>query len=1234
MLTAALLTTMLTSSPDPSLPYQRPDVNNINRMAPRATAVPYATEIEARQAEPSPYVRSLNGEWGFSWGPLDGQETTETATWRDEVNDTITVPGNWELQGFGRPLYSNVTYPFPAEPPIVPNEGNSVGRYLRTVNVPSEFVDKDLILRFHGAGSAMTVYVDGQRVGYAEGIRVPAEFDITEFVTGDSFELGVEVLRWSDGSYLEDQDFWRLSGLYRDVELEALPQDRIHDFTVLADYAEGSGSLSVETDVVGTAGTLEARLYDERGDQIARVQGPVGNKLVMTLDSVKSWSAEKPNLYRLTLELLDAGGNTLHATGTNVGFRTIRVRDGQLWINGESVKLLGVNRHEMHPDHGYAVTRESMLQDLRIMKANNINTVRTAHYPNHPYFYELCDRLGLYVIDEANVESHGMGYSYERSLGNNPAWEEAHVDRNLRMVERDKNHPSIIMWSMGNEAGPGVNFEATSAAIRQADPTRPIHYERYNDVTDVDSVMYPSVGYLEQQGQSDGSKPLFVCEYAHAMGNSMGNLKEYVETFDRYDRLIGGCIWDWVDQGLRKDGPSMHPYQQRNWLYAYGGDYDDYPNDGNFCMNGVILPDRQATPKLAEVKRTYQRVEAKWIGDDQIELLNKYDFTDLGELSWRYRVESEGEGIRENRLPNLAAAPNQTVSVSLDLSDLPAEGAENFVFLIGTAKEEVPWGEPGHEFVRIQLPVATQGVKPAAKMLSTGVDVSRNNGDVLVRGEGFRYRLSAESGALAQISLEGREVLADPEHGPQLNLMRAFVDNDVWLRQGFLESGLMNLVPHVDAISVEEMPRGAARVTVARRTLGDKGSGFHENLSYTFLGDGTVVIDNHLTPIGSLPSLPRIGWKSRLAAPYQNLVWYGRGPHESYPDRKASADVDRYSGTVADQFTEYARPQEYGNKEDVRWVALLDSRGRGLAIQGAPTLKFTATHFEPDTIDQARHINGERRRAEALVPLEEVVLSIDADQMGLGGASCGPGPLGAYLCNPREFTFRYSLRPVLGEDDLKAVSRTRVPVATVPQLDRNEDGTLAVTTGPGEQAEYEQTETAEQIFVVARSSGDGMLPSPTVEKRFARTQPFKRMAVGEFSATASSFHPNEGEPEHAVDGAPDTYWHTPYGSSEPAHPHTLSLTWAAPQRVVGLEILPRQGQSNGRWGRVVVQLRGPVGDPVGEPITVTLANSPESVRLFWAAPISASGLRIEVLDEVTGNPWASVAEVVPLLAVE
>lgn len=988
--------------------WQNPDVFQIGKEPPRATFASFATAAEATASErtDSPFERLLNGSWRFHWvgKPEDRPLDFAGPDFDDAAWDRIDVPSCWEMRGYGVPIYTNVNYPHPCTPPTIDPSFNPVGSYRTTFEVPADWEGREMFLRFGGVYSASYVWVNGERVGYSEDSKGPAEFRITPYLHGGVNTLAVQVFKWCSGSYLEDQDMFRFGGIFRDVTLFSLPVQTLWDVELHPEYdaAAGEGRVHVSASLRsfgdGPVARVRAALFDEAGAMLRESEvSASGGTIALSLAAVpvKPWTAETPTRYRVVVSTETRDGDEVEAVGIWTGFRTITWDDGVFRVNGRPVKLRGVNRHEHDPDHGRTVNVERMIEDILLMKRHNVNTVRCSHYLNDPRWYELCDRYGLYVVDEANIESHGMGYDLPTTLGNNPVWKAQHLDRTERMVRCHRNHPSIVMWSLGNEAGPGVNFEATAALVKALDRTRPVHYERMNEVADVDSCMYPSVEWLAEQGAIASPKPFFVCEYAHAMGNAVGNLVEYWDVLNAAPRLMGACVWDWVDQALRKPTDEDPP----GWFYAYGGDYDDHPNDGPFSCNGLVMPDRQVTPKLLEVRRVYQPATFAW-GDNpgEVRLHNRFAFLDLSGFDVFWSAMREGGEFAQGVLAAPSAGPGETVL--LTLPNLAAE-AETLVNLRLVRREATLWCEAGHVEAEGQLVLAHQPALSVPANIFTATAVLATPAGARLEADGLALVLG-ESGRVESLEVAGTEWLRHPSSGPRLNVFRSWADNDQWLIRPFVEAGLMQMGERLRAF------RSASdEIETVVECLGEKGRGFVQRTVYRSVR-GSIEVWQRVEPVGDLPPLPRLGLQFRLRPDVTTMAWYGRGPGESYPDRKASADLGVYERPIDALGTDYVRPQENGNREDVRWAELRLEAGPALRIEGGDGLSLNVSRFAAEEVDQARHKNGETRRWRRLVPRDAVHVCVDGFVCGLGGASCGPWPMEKYRLpsGPWEWGFR------------------------------------------------------------------------------------------------------------------------------------------------------------------------------------------------------------------------------------
>ena len=996
--------------------WENPQLLSVNRQPAHATSVPYADAASALTGErdASPFFRLLNGNWKFSYLPSpESVPTGFEATGYDASHwDSLPVPSSWQMHGYGRPQYCNVQYPYPVDPPFVPND-NPVGLYRREFTLPEAWADKRVFLNFDGVDSAFYVWLNGEKVGYSQVSHLPSEFDLTPHLQPGKNLLAVQVFQWSDGSYLEDQDAWRLSGIFRDVSLVARPDIYLRDVclktTFDAEFADAV--LEISVDVHGESAKLRkltALLFDAAGREVVRETLDTANpNTKLSITKPLHWSAEEPNLYTLLLTLADAAENVLTVERFAVGFRQIAIQDGRMLVNGKPITLKGVNRHDTHPDLGHVTPRAHMLRDMEVMKRHNINTVRTSHYPNDPYWLDLCDQYGLYVIDEADLETHGFndfGGDWGR-LSKDPLWREAYVDRAERMVLRDRNHPSIILWSLGNESGYGPNHDAMAETIRALDSTRFIHYETAYDggdkSVDIISRMYTHVPDLILEGErTDETRPFFLCEYAHAMGNGPGSLKEYWEAIYKYPRLLGGCVWEWSDHGIRQFTENGTEF------FAYGGDFGDNPNDGNFCIDGLTDPDRNPHPALLELKKVIAPVcvEAKDLKVGVVTIHNRYDFVTLAHLEASWSIQCGGKTVQQGTLFLPAIPPRSEADVEIPYS-LPESG-ECHLNLIFTLSGDTIWAGRGHEIAweQFALPVAVPAAPAATADSLPPVTVHEATGRLIVHGEDFQLTFDTLHGTLVDWIYQETPLLVS---GPAVNLWRAPTDNDAHQMAGlWRKAGLDRLVSRVSSVTWHQANSSAVRVEVAL-TLApiSRPPAFTIEHAYTVSGSGEVLLETHITPHGELPPLPKLGLELHLPAGFEHFTWAGLGPHESYPDRRESVKFGVYRGTVAEQFENYIRPQENGNKSDVLWAAVTNGLGVGLLATAQPQMNTSVHHYTPADLTRAEHTYD-------LKPRPETIWHLDHAVGGLGSQSCGPGPLPEYLLNAEETLFAVRLTPL------------------------------------------------------------------------------------------------------------------------------------------------------------------------------------------------------------------------------
>lgn len=1072
--------------------WENPELTSLNKLPPRATFTHFATAKQALSRDPdnSPWVLPLNGEWQFRCEPspddalrfTEGSAFTASAEW-----GSITVPGNLQTQGYGKPHYTNVQMPWPHLPPHVPSD-NPTGVYRRTFTVPAAWSDRRIVIHFGGATSVLAVYVNGVAVGLSKDSCLPAEFDITAAVrTGVENELVALVIKWSDASFIEDQDQWWLSGLHREVFLYATPKTFLRDLharpVLAADFASATLDVSVHIGVSGSgpvpAGvSAEARLLDPKGRPVfkktlsAALNVPARRNcnqhdhlridLRADVPRPELWSHETPALYTLVVTLTTPDG-TSH-TATRIGFRRVEIRDCDLLINGKRVLIKGVNRHDHHPDHGKAVPYETLVKDVTLMKQFNFNAVRTSHYPNDPRWLDLCDEHGLYVIDEANIEAH----DFHNSLCKDPRFATAWLDRAMRMVVRDKNHPAIIFWSLGNESGYGPNHAAAAGWIREYDPTRPLHYEgaiskgqssstwaHGGTGTDIICPMYAGIPELTEWSDLVAkhykknfpanptgaqlealirptiykehvnnprsaltdplhplARPVILCEYSHAMGNSNGSLSDYFHLFRTKPGIQGGFIWEWLDHGIRQKTAGGKEF------FAYGGDFGDTPNDANFVCDGLVSADRIPHPAMWEFKHLAQPVVAELVKNKpgRLRIRNDHDFVSLARLQGRWELLIDGVSAKTGKLPKLDLAPGASKDVTLALGKLPA-GSEAHLNVTWTTVADTTYAKAGHEvaWTQLALTYAPRSSILAPRSSSAPVLLEETVGGVILLAGDTAATFDRATSTLSSLRVRGVELLA---RAPLVELNRAATDNDGlklwtgqdwkalgrWQKLGLITKPLQHQPGKFEWKSNQD---GSATVTLSHAASGrENWKDCTHTHRYTLHADGRLVVDNDIAFSGDdMTDLPRAGVRLDLVAGYENLAYFGRGPVENYNDRKAGSLVARYETTVTAEYVDYVMPQEHGHHTDVRWLELSTARktkSPALRITAAPLLEFNATHFAAEDLYAAKH-------ATDLAPRAETIVYLDAAHRGLGTQSCGPDTLDRYKVTAKRYTFSYTL---------------------------------------------------------------------------------------------------------------------------------------------------------------------------------------------------------------------------------
>ncbi|WP_251867467.1 beta-galactosidase subunit alpha [Enterococcus malodoratus] len=991
-------------------------LDHINRLEPRAHFLTFPTKEKAALNE-NKYThafKNLNGIWKFLL--LDAPEYSPSNFYAPDFNTEemfdIKVPGNWQVQGYGKMHYSDLWYNFPINPPYVPTE-NPTGIYKRQFTVDESFKDKKVILRFCGVDSAFHVWVNGQEVGYSKGARNEAEFDITDLVQEDAAnDLTVRVYQWSDGTYLEDQDMWWLSGIFRDVELLGVPYAGINDFTVVADLDDEykNGLLDLSFKLREPKGQyVKVELTDPSGKQVVSQDVANGqNSLHLEIPDVARWTAETPKLYQLLISVYEAE-KLIEVIPQKVGFRNIRLAGEVFLVNGVAIKLKGVNRHDYNPRNGRVVSKAEIEKDIILMKQFNINAVRTSHYPASYYLYELCDEYGMYVIDETDLECHGFELTGKYDwISNDPEWETAYVSRMIRMIERDKNHPSILFWSLGNESAFGCNFVKMTEIAKETDASRLVHYEGDFEVeaADVYSTMYtwlehPTKKPLMETVIAESKKPHILCEYGHAMGNGPGNLKEYQDLFYAHDKLQGGFIWEWFDHGIESYTEEGEKY------YRYGGDFGDDPSNKDFCIDGLLMPDRTPSPSLYEYKKVIEPILTTAIDlhKGEIKLLSRYDFQNLQIFDLYYSIVEDETIIEDGTLPlpSIPARESAKLKLPYHLDFAPKPGASYFLNLSYQLRDTTSYAPKGYELAsaNYELPLNTAGIKvdPRGKL-----QVKESETNVTILGSNFSVTFDTVRGTLKQLIRDGQTII---ERGPKFTMWRAPISNDMEIIDEMKKEHFLHL-EHEIVNSFEWKDRDQSVQIVVKTINSTTNSAWHYKCIYTYTicGSGDILFNLEGTPSGKIDTapnmLPRLGVSMHVNKDLDQVKYLGRGPRENYADSKEAGYPGVYSSTVENMFTNYVVPQANGNRMDTRWAAFTDDRGQGLFASTTGSFNFSTSYYEERDLDAAKHTCD-------LTERDYVVVNIDYKQNALGSYSCGQWQLEKYRTTFEEFKLSFRL---------------------------------------------------------------------------------------------------------------------------------------------------------------------------------------------------------------------------------
>ena len=1298
--------------------WESPENLALNKEQPHAYFFPFQHLDNARKVLPenSKYWQSLDGDWKFHWAPDPDSRPKDFYQTEYDVSswDAIPVPSSWNIYGiqkdgsqkYGTPIYVNQPVIFQHSvkvddwrggvmrtPPAnwtTYKDRNEVGSFRRDFEIPQDWDGREVFISFDGVDSFFYLWINGQYVGFSKNSRNTANFNITPYLQKGKNTVAAEVYRSSDGSFLEAQDMFRLPGIFRTVALYSVPKVHFRDLVATPDldatYTDGSLTVNAEIrnldkkaikDYKVYYSLYANKLYSDENTLVDGFLSPVIDKIapnetgsVQTVLKVKApnkWSAEFPYRYTLVAELKDKKNRTVEMVSTIVGFRKVEIKDTPAsedefglagryyYVNGKTVKLKGVNRHESNPGVGHAITREMMEKEIMLMKRANINHVRNSHYPDDPYWYFLCNKYGIYLEDEANIESHEYYYG-AASLSHPVEWKNAHVARVMEMVHANVNNPSIVIWSLGNEAGPGKNFVAAYDALKKFDASRPVQYERNNDIVDMGSNQYPSIGWVRGavQGKYDIKYPFHISEYAHSMGNACGNLIDYWEAMESTNFFCGGAIWDWVDQ-------SMYNYDPKTGVryLAYGGDFGDTPNDGQFVMNGIVFGDLEPKPQYYEVKKVYQHIGVKAIDTEKgvFEIFNKYYFKNLAEdYQLVYSLYEDGKPIMTGKPMDINIAPRQRAQITLpyDHASLKKD-AEYFMKLQFILKDQRPWAAKGFPMAEEQILIKEATDRPSISEVTAnaakldGFVLDKDTKRILIKGTDFEAIFDPQTGSIYSLKYGNETVIADG-NGPKLDALRAFTNNDNWFYAPWFEHGLHNLIHKateykvlnkgngtlVLSFTVESQAPNAARIKggtssgknsieeLTDRKFGSNDFKFVTNQIWTVYPDGSIELQSSITSNRSSLVLPRLGYVMKVPQQYSNFTYYGRGPIDNYADRKSGQLIEQYTNSVAGEFVNFPKPQDMGNHEDVRWCALTNQAGNGAVFIATDRLSASALQYSALDLILASH-------PYQLPKAGDTYLHLDCAVTGLGGNSCGQG---GPLVHDRVFANQHSMgfiiRPagkelsgvanVAPAGDLP-LSITRTPAGMVELTSAKKDAVICYSID-GSKKVQEYTEP------VPMRNGGTIKAWYKDSKDISSTMKFEKIeSIQTQVVYASSQESGEGDASHLTDGDPNTIWHTMYSVTVAKYPHWVDLDAGEVKEIKGFTYLPRQNGGNGNIKDYSIQVSMD-GKEWGEPVNKgTFARDSKEKRVLFDKPVKARYIRFTALSEQNGQDFASGAEI-------
>lgn len=1315
-----------TYSSNPTAPtgneWQSPKELSLNKEMPRAWMFSFANMEEALRVLPygSTYFQSLDGTWKFQWVPEPSlrDSSFHKLGFNDSQWDDIQVPGCWNVQGlqkdgsmkYGVPIYVNQKVIFQHHVAIDDWRGgvmrtpptdwttykyrNEVGSYRRTFQIPANWEGRDVFINFDGVDSFFYLWINGHYIGFSKNSRNTARFNITPWLNpyGENV-VAMAVYRNSDGSFLEAQDMFRLPGIFRSTYLTANPQVKIRDLAVRTTFIDKETAfISVQANIhrpisreskLQTKNTAKqtpkytlnyqiypVKLYSDDTEPMVASLSNANTQAHLYIPNARPWSAEEPNRYVLVASLTNKKGETIECVSTYFGLRTVEIHETKaeddefglagryFYVNGKPVKLKGVNRHENNPSTGHAITHEQMEKEVMLMKQANINHVRNSHYSNDPYWYYLCDKYGIYLEDEANIESHEYYYGKE-SLSHPEEWRAAHIARNMELVHSHINAPSVVIWSLGNEAGPGDNFKAAYEAIREYDKSRPVQYERNNNIVDMGSNQYPSVEWVRYAatGKANVKYPYHISEYAHSMGNSMGNLVDYWQNIESTNYFCGAAIWDWVDQAI----DTYKPDGTKFW--GYGGDHGDKPNDGMFCMNGVMLPDLSPKPQYYEIKKVYQNVEvtAKDIKKGEIEIFNKNYFTDLSDYTIQWTILQDGQATMSGALNNANVEPRQRKSFTIPYNFASLKPtSEYFLRVDFRLKEDKPWAKRGYAQMDEQLLL-----KPATdwkdiislQSKNEKIKIKKEDGVHTITGNGFEVVFNDETGIIQQLKYDDTDIFKK-EQGPQIDALRAPVDNDNWMYQQWYQNGLHNLKHKAVNVSVKTLKNGAVTLSYTILSQGEQkgeirggSSGrysivnqgemspedfhFTTNITYAVYPDGSIEVESSIVSSDPGLVLPRLGYVMQLPKMLNQYTYYGRGPLNNYADRKTGSFINLYKSTVDEQFVAFPKPQSTGNREEVRWCALTDGKGRGVQFISTNNSQSTFPNTSSSMSVSALPWSAlEMTFAPHPCDLPEstaTYLHLDCQVTGLGGNSCGQGgPLEPDRVKGAVHQMGFIIRPVVPMTNLSENAQVKGSTPMPMAITRDKVGRVSIVSQEGEDVIYQVNKQKQQTYTTPFNLREGGIVTAWYKSQTNQrtTSQFERIeSIPVEVIYASSEEISDGSAaKNLVDGKVNTIWHTMYSVTQAKYPHWVDFDCAEEKMIKGFTYLPRQNGTNGDIKKYSISLSTD-GKTWTEPVCEgEFPNSKKEQKVMFPQPQRARYLRFTALSAQNGADYASGAE--------